>query len=231
MKQRDDTPFRTRALYLPSGLVIWIALTATFAVSRWPPFLHQAGAAARLAELAGILAIYLAAIVFASKLKTEQWEPVQRAVSFGLLSAVVETSNIVLENVAPQLFRHPAVSIGLMVVTFLIWAAAAVWKNPASAGWKGGLIAAIASASLCMLIAVAIGFPIELFIKPPDPAIVAMWSEYQRSGWTSPRLFALANTFDSGFIHLLLAPFVACVFGGVPLLAMRAIPRKNTASS
>jgi hypothetical protein len=66
-----------------------------------------------------------------------------------------------------------------------------------------------------MLIAVAAGFLIEFFVAPPDPAIVSMWAEYRRSGWTDAHAFGLANTLDSAFTHLIIAPIVAMVFGGV----------------
>jgi hypothetical protein len=222
MDQQGDTKVGVYASYWPLGLVICIGSMATIAVSRAGRFLEQRGAAAYLAELAGMLCIYVAAIAFSTKLKGERWEVSQRnAVRFGLLSALVETTSIVLENLAPALFSHAAVSISFMLVTFLIWAVAAIWTPCTSAPWKSGLLAAVESAGICMLIAVTIGFPIELFLRPPDPAIVATWGEYQRSGWTNARLFALANTLDSGFTHLLLAPFVACIFGVVALLIRR----------
>lgn len=228
MGQQRGGAFRTYASLWLLGLVLWICLMATLAVLSAPPFLQQRGAATYLAELASILAVYTAAIRLSKKLKGQYLEASRRnAVTFGLLSALVEVSSIVLENVAPRLFRHPATSISLMSVTFLIWALAAIWTFRTSPPWKFGLLAAVESASICMLIAVAIGLPIELFLRPPDPAIVATWGEYQRSGWTNTRLFALANTLDSGFTHLLHAPIVACIFGSVGLLVTQVVLKKR----
>ena len=82
------------------------------------------------------------------------------------------------------------------------------------------------------LIAVAAGFAIEFFIAPPDPAVVSMWAEYRRSGWTDSHAFGLANTLDSGFTHLFVAPIVAMVFGGIGSLLARFLrPAVRSASS
>jgi hypothetical protein len=66
-----------------------------------------------------------------------------------------------------------------------------------------------------MLLAVAAGLTIEFFIAPPDPATISTWAEYRRSGWTDAYAFGLANTLDSAFTHLIIAPIVAMVFGGI----------------
>jgi hypothetical protein len=82
-----------------------------------------------------------------------------------------------------------------------------------------------------MLIAVTAGFLMEFFLVPPDPAYVATWGEFKRSGWTDARAFALANTLDSGFTHLVIAPIVAGIFGGVASLLARLLPSKATSVS
>jgi hypothetical protein len=74
-----------------------------------------------------------------------------------------------------------------------------------------GVLAGVSVAGICALIAVAAGCLIEFFVAPPAPAYVATWQEFGRSGWSDPRAFAVANTVDSGFTHLLLAPIVAAL--------------------
>ncbi len=73
----------------------------------------------------------------------------------------------------------------------------------------------MASAGVCMLIGVAGGLAVEMFVAPTDPAPVATWQEFQRSAWTDPATFQIANTLDSAFSHLLLAPVVAIVVGTI----------------
>jgi hypothetical protein len=81
-----------------------------------------------------------------------------------------------------------------------------------------------------MLVAVAIGFVIQFFLAPPEAAYVATWAEFKRSGWTDPRAFGLANTLDSGFTHLVIAPVAALVFGGVASFIARLRPSKEVST-
>jgi hypothetical protein len=39
--------------------------------------------------------------------------------------------------------------------------------------------------------------------------------DYVRSGWTDVRAFAIANTFDAGFTHLVEAPVIAATLGAL----------------
>ena len=91
---------------------------------------------------------------------------------------------------------------------------------------RDGILTAIASAEICMLIAVAGGFFVELLVVPPNPALVSTWAEFKRSGWTDPYAFGLANALDSGFTHLLIAPVVALIFGSVSSLLTRFLSAK-----
>lgn len=226
MDQRGSQTFHRYFASALLALVLWIALAAAFAVLETRSFFQQQGAAAYLVHLALILAIYTAGILKSTSGRFEHWQPRDGVVlTFGLLSGLLETTSIVLENRAPQIFRYASVSISLMLITFLLWGVAAVRTYAPSTSWKSGLAAAVGSAGICMLIGVAVGFSIELFLKPPDPTKVALWSEYQRSGWSNARLFALANTLDSATTHLMLAPFVACVFGGAGLLMRRIVAK------
>ena len=86
---------------------------------------------------------------------------------------------------------------------------------------RAGLLEALCSAGICMLIAVAAGFLIQFFVVPPKPEYVSTWSEFKRTGWTDPHAFEIANTLDSGFTHLIIAPVVALLFGGVASLLAR----------
>jgi hypothetical protein len=131
---------------------------------------------------------------------------------FGLITGSAEILNLVLENCLPSLARG-AFSIAYMLVIFSLWGVAGAFATRRSKSIRVGTAIAATSAALCMLIATAAGFMIELFIRPPDISMVAVWPEFARSGWTDARAFALANTLDSGFTHLLFAPIVAVIFG------------------
>ena len=82
--------------------------------------------------------------------------------------------------------------------------------------------AAVLSACLCMLIAVAAGFVLEFWMAPPNLTEVAGWAEFQRSGWSDVHAFAIANTLDSGSTHLLMGSLVALFTGWVAAMVVRA---------
>jgi len=82
-----------------------------------------------------------------------------------------------------------------------------------------------------MLIAVAAGFVVQFFVAPPDPAVISIWAEYKRSGWTDARAFGIANTLESGFTHLVVAPIVATLFGSLGSFLARLRGSKTVSST
>jgi uncharacterized membrane protein len=175
-------------------------------------------------ELAGILFLYMVATVCLFRARGRVWNTIlANASAFGVITGVLEVLNIGLENAAPAAARIPALSIGFMVIVFSMWGIAGARTARSENSTRAGVATAVLSAGFCMLLAVAGGFLIELLVAPPDPAAVSMWAEYRRSGWTDPRAFGLANTLDSGFTHLVIAPIVASVFGVIGSLLARYV--------
>jgi len=130
----------------------------------------------------------------------------------GIASGLVEILTIAGENNAIAL-SVPA-PLGLLSV-FAIWGAAGIWAMLALRSMRAGVSASVVSAGVCMLIGVAGGVLIEMFVAPTKPAVVATWQEFRRSGWTNPEAFQIANTLDSAFGHLLFAPIVGLVVGTI----------------
>jgi hypothetical protein len=207
------------------GLLILIAVSvgmAAIAVGRYPAFLLQPGARIFLFEPIGALLVYAVGIFLLSRAQGSYWDAIRKtAMVFGVLTGMLEILNIGIENGIPFLMSGPRVALGFMLVVFTLWGVAG-FRTAKSLGSVGAaLLAAIASAGICMLIAVAAGFAVQFFVAPPDPAQISIRAEYQRSGWTDPRAFGLANTLESGFTHLVVAPIVATLFGGVGALLAR----------
>jgi hypothetical protein len=194
-------------------LVAACASLAAIAIARYTAFLRQPQSWLFMAELAGILLLYAVAALTLAPLCLGARGPICRfGFVFGLITGSAEILNLVLENCLPSLARG-AFSIAYMLVIFSLWGVAGAFATRRSKSIRVGTAIAATSAALCMLIATAAGFMIELFIRPPDISMVAVWPEFARSGWTDARAFALANTLDSGFTHLLFAPIVAVIFG------------------
>lgn len=200
---------------------------AALALARYPAFFEQHSALVYVLELAGILFLYAVATVFLFRVSGRVWDTIlSNASVFGVITGVLEVVNIGLEDTAAGAARSPILSIGFMVILFSLWGVAGARTVRSGNSTRAGVATSVLSAGICMLLAVAGGFLIELLVTPPDTAAVSMWAEYKRSGWTDPRAFGLANTLDSGSTHLFIAPIVAAVFGGVGSVLARFVKPK-----
>ena len=208
-----------RQTYLGVVLFSLIALNATmaaFAVARYPALFEQHSALVYVLEPIGILLLYTVLTVYLVRVRGGAWNTILiNATVFGVITGALESINIGLENVAPGAARSPAISIGFMAIVFSLWGMGGARTVRTGKSIRAGIATAILSAGICMLIAVAAGFLIEFFVAPPDPVTVSTWAEYRRSGWTDAHAFGLANTLDSAFTHLAIAPIVAMVFGSI----------------
>lgn len=204
---KAQTKFATLAGALIAATVLVIAV----ALWRYPAFFGQPGAMRFLVEPLLALLLYAVAVVLLLRLRAGFMQAVLPTVLvFGSLSALMQVSGFALEN---GLFGYTGHSLPnvLMLLTFAFWGAAGYRAIRLGGTRKTALSAAMLSAGLCMLVAVACGCAVEFFLQPPAVAEVLGWVEYTRSGWNDVRAFAVANTLDSAFTHLVFAPFVAAV--------------------
>ncbi len=186
----------------------------TLALLRYPAYWSQPTAGRFFIEPAAFLCAYAVALLILIDSRPNPGA-LRIASICGLLTGALEVLNVALENLAPSLWHGAAISITFMLLPFLLWTIAAAVGARRTGTWRNGLLAAVLSAALCMLLSVAAGFVLELFLAPPSAAAVAAWPEFLRSRWSDPRAFAMANTFDSAFTHLLFAPIVAAIFGSI----------------
>ena len=217
------------------GIMVLIGVDvalSSVAVVRYPALLQQHLAWMYLLEPSAILLVYAIGTIYLAKAKRDLWSSIRRnATVFGLVTGAIELVNLGLENLAPTFASGPVVSIGFMLLVFVFWGVGASWSARSCKSVGAGILTAIASAGICMLIAVAGGFVIELLVAPSNAALISTWAEFKRSGWTDPYAFGLANALDSGFTHLLIAPVVALVFGGVASLLTRILSAKALPAS
>jgi len=200
---------------------------AAVGVARYPAFFSQHGAHTFVLEPVCALLAYAVAIVFIARTHGPYWDAILRAaVVFGGLTGTIEVINVGIENGIPFAVRAPVVPIGFMLTTFTVWGIAGFRTARSLKSTRAGLLVAVSSAGICMLIAVAAGFIVQFLLAPPEPAYVSTWAEFQRSGWTDARAFGVANTLDSGFTHLVIAPIVALFFGGLASFVAQFIPTR-----
>jgi len=223
--ENDGRPFIFRRAFLVFALLASVAINlvmAALGVARYPAFFSQHGAHTFVLKPVCALLTYAVVIVFIARRHGPYWDSILRAAMlFGGLTGTIEVINVGIENGIPFAVRGPVAGIGFMLTAFTIWGIAGFRTARSLRSTRAGLLVAVSSASICMLIAVAAGFIVQFLLAPPDPAYVSTWAEFQRSGWTDARAFGVANTLDSGFTHLVVAPIVALFFGGLASLAAR----------
>ena len=198
------------------------------AIVHYPPFFDQPGALLYVLEPATVLLAYAIAAVWVGRSKDASWAAIlRRAILFGLFGGTLEALNIAIENGIPVAIHSPAVPIAFMLLVFASWGVAGFRAARSLYSVRAGVLTAVSSAAVCMLIAVCAGFLIEFFAAKPAPESIVTWGEFKRSGWTDPRAFAIANTMDSAFTHLLAAPAVALLLGtAASYLAQSSSPKE-----
>ena len=221
-KAGPEVHWRGRFAFALIGLIVINLGMIALGVTRYPALLLQSGARTFVAEPIGVLVAYAIAVVCIARTQGTYCDEILRtAIIFGLLGGTLEIINIGIENSLPFAVRGPALQIVFMLSVFTSWGIAGFRMACSLGSIRAGLLAGVYSAGICMLIAVAAGFLIQFFLVPPRPEYVSTWSEFKRSGWTDPHAFGIANTLDSGFTHLIIAPVVALVVAGVASLLAR----------
>lgn len=215
------------ALALLTLVTLNIAMIA-LAVAGYPGFFSQPGARTFVVEPVCALAAYAVAVVWITSMRRAHWDTILgTATLFGLLGGSFEILNIGIENGIPFAVHGPVLQIGSMLALFTSWGVAGFRTARSLSSIRAGLFTAVSSAGICMLIAVSAGFCMQFFLVPPDPAYVSTWAEFTRSRWTDARAFGVANTLDAGFTHLVVAPVVAFLFGGVASSLAQFRPSKT----
>jgi hypothetical protein len=141
---------------------------------------------------------------------------------FGLVSGAVWIVNLAVET-----FADLAVQVGglvfllLLGATFLLWGVAGLRVARRSGSLSLAILAAVWSAMNSIVILVAFGLLLLYISLPQLEHNIATSPDFLRSGWHDVGAFAIANTFDAGFSHLLMAPLVAVVFGALGALSSK----------
>lgn len=180
------------------------------------PFLDQPGASAYVVEPAVVLIVYAVLIAWA----TASTDPLRRTTLrigtiFGLIGSALQLVHLGQENFLDLGARGNGISaLAFMVTTFLLWGVAGYRSARSTRTVGAGLMAGSWSAAVSMVAVVTFGFAL-MFSSVPRLDEVAAWAEFKRSGWTDVRAFAIANTLDAAFSHLLAGPVVGAILGGL----------------
>ena len=189
-------------------------ILAGLGISHYPALFAQHGSWTFVAELVCVLLVYGGAAAMLLRLHGPAWLTISKYGGvFGCITGGLEVLSLAIETWLPAWAHSGILSVGFMVTLFVLWGIAGGWAARTTGSISNGVWTAVTSAALCMLVAVAAGFVVEFFLAKPDVTAIQTWQEFKGSGWTDATAFGVANTLDSGFTHLLIAPVVASLFG------------------
>jgi hypothetical protein len=225
---------RTLRIWLLALIACDVALIVA-RVATYPAFFSMSGALGYLIESLAPLVVY-AAVIAALPLIVARIPQASVALRIGFIVGLIGGSIEVVSTALESLFVLPqqlvsAVTLTAMLSLFLLFAIAGyIGARRAGAFWPG-FISAIWSAMCAILVVITFGFLIALTSLPKLAHDMTGDPDYMRSGWTDTRAFAIANTFDAGFTHLVEAPVIAAALGAIGSGAARLTRRRERATS
>lgn len=176
-----------------------------------------------------LLTVYGLVVVWAStQALTPRQTALQLGASVGVFGGLLQVLHMALENFGHRVGEYPVVTLAFMVSGFLIWGGAGYCVTRSTGEIKAGLVASCWSAMVSVVIAVTFGL-VLMSANIPSPEYVATWSEFKQSGWTDARAFAIANSLDAAFSHLLVGPIIGTIVGLLGAGIARLGPRRTIA--
>ena len=180
----------------------------------YTPFLRQHNALVYLIEPVALLIIY-AGIVLAITTNTspQRHAALRIGTIVGLLTGAMWIVNLALETFSTV--AGIPVTAPFLLGAFILWGGAGFLSARQTGSISLGIVAAIWSAMLCVLLAITFGFLLMYTSLPTLERQLVADPDFLRSHWDDLRAFSIANSFDSAFSHLLGALLVSAVFGTV----------------
>ncbi len=206
------TTYRLRYLVL-AGICLDLLLIGG-RVLLYPPLLAQHTALGFVFAPVGLLLLYAGlTLAITARPSPQQAVALRTGMVLGLLTGALWLVNLALETFADVsgIRATPPLLLG----AFAGWAAAGFWSARRTGRLREGLRAAVCSAMICVLLTITFGFALTYTSLARLEQNLVADPDYLRSQWTDLRAFAIANTFDAGFSHLLGALLVSMLVGTV----------------
>lgn len=202
-----------------------LGVAAYTSLLRWPGAMLYA--AEPLVGLAGY-ALVISALPFARA----RLPGFANALRVGALAGLIGGALEVLDIAAESLLALPQAVVSLassaaMLALFLLFTLAGFAGARRARMWGPGVAAAIWCAMVAILIAVTFGFLLMHVALPQLAREMVSDPDYLRSGWTDTAAFAIANTFDNGFTHMVEAPIIAAILGALGAAAAMLTTRRG----
>jgi hypothetical protein len=201
---------------LPTLIGLNIALIA-LNIALYPTYFGQPGALFYLLEpLASLIVYAVIAFLTTRRISPQAVVAARVGLLFGLLTGCLWLVNLTLET-----FTNISGGAGILATApfllggFLLWGVAGVVAAWRTSSTGSGLLAAVWSAMICALLTVAYGWTLPLVAQARLQQQLVNDPDFLRSRWTDLQAFVLANSFDSGFSHLLGALIISAALGAI----------------
>src|SRR5258706_3547759 len=233
MARASDRTVRTLRRWLLVVIGIDLGLFAVRAAT-YPAFFSMPGAASYLIAPVVALAAY-AATVGVLPLLAARVPGASRALRVGTLvglgGGAIDMVNVTLESLLSLPQAVVTVTTGIAMLSLFLSFGVAGFLGGRRAGSFGlGLGAPGWVPLVRILLAVTFGFVLINVALPKLAHDEIGDPDYARSGWPDVRAFAIANTFDAGFTHLVEAPIIATVLGAAGRGLARLGARRRVAA-
>lgn len=224
-----QTAWRLRWIFL-AALAFDLALIAV-RVALYTPLLTQPGGTIYVLEPVVLLVAYAAISWWLTAHPTEKRSiALSVGFTFGMISGALWLINLTIEN-----FTNLSGRIGILATApfllggFALWGVAAFRAAPPTRSIPHGLLAAVWSAMICVLMTVTFGFLLTYTSLPLLERGLSADPDFLRSRWHDLHAFAIANSFDAAFSHLLGALIVSVIVGSLGALAATLLSRMRKA--
>jgi hypothetical protein len=185
----------------------------------YPSLLAQPGAIRYIAEpvillLGYAVIVYLVTAVNANTASARR-ATLRLATVFGLITGALWLVNLTLETFTNLSGLGLLATAPFLLGAFVLWGIAAFLRASQTGTFGSGLLAAVWSSLICVLLTITYGLLLPLFALSRLGANLATDPDFVHSGWSDLHAFVLANTFDAAFSHLLGGLIVALLLGSV----------------
>jgi hypothetical protein len=176
-----------------------------------------------IAALAGLVGYAVAVTALTASTRSEVGTARRIGVLVGAVTAAMWLINLAVETFAGLSgWLNLAATAPLLLGGFAFWGVAGALAGRRTGTLRAGVLAAVYAAMTCVAITLIFGFSLPYFALARLAHNIDGSPEYLSSGWHDLHAFAIANTLDAGFMHMLVAPVVAVVTGTLGAVAAGA---------
>ncbi len=212
--------------------VLCLAVLIGYGVLRYPAVLGEGGAFGVVFPLALLAAYALAGWRIGRTTHEDTRTALRQGVGVGALLAAVMAVHLTVETfVTLPPSWNAAGSLGLFPILFLGFGCAGFRGATRTQRWRLGVLASVWSAMLCIVPLCIYGFFLNYLFMPHMTLLLRNSPEFLRSGMHDLTAFTVANSLESCGSHMVIAPFLAVLFGSIGGAAGKGLALRGAKSA